>query len=93
MIRMPHELRRRQLLRHPARQPFGKLEGMSTDLTREARMNLEELKAQVESYRNRPTQNDPAQLALIDSIVDVLEDLSHQIDALETKVRNELRNR
>ena len=56
-------------------------------------MNLEELKAQVESYRNRPTQNDPAQLALIDSIVDVLEDLSHQIDALETKVRNELRNR
>jgi hypothetical protein len=56
-------------------------------------MTIEELRALVESYRNRPTQNDPAHVALIDSIVDVLEDLARQIDALETKVRNDMRNR
>ena len=56
-------------------------------------MNLDELKALVESYRNRPTQNDPAHLALIDSIVDVLENLSRQVDALERKVRDDIRGR
>ena len=56
-------------------------------------IGIDELRRQLQAYRKGAANSDPAILALLDSVAEVISGLGQQIDTLERKLRHELRNR